>query len=135
MNTLEKKKEYLRSYGKAVRRMERQKEKIKEMRLGQIIPASNSDGMPHAHNPSDLSGYAAMLDEEECIYKEERYKCMLLCKEITEKIENLEKEDEKDLLLYRYIRRMSWEDIRVKMKLCEQHIFRIHKNALNNLKI
>lgn len=79
MTEIEKKKEYLRSYQKAVRRMERSEEKMEEIRLGQIIPATDNDGMPHAHNATDLSGYAALLDEEEHKYLKIRYKCAKLC--------------------------------------------------------
>lgn len=73
MSEIEEKKEYLRSYEKAVRQMERSAEKIEEMRLGQIIPAADNDGMPHAHNSTDLSGYAALLDEAEKKYLKDRY--------------------------------------------------------------
>lgn len=135
MSEIEDKKEYLRSYEKAVRQMERSAEKIKEMRLGQIIPAADNDGMPHAHNSTDLSGYAALLDDEERKYLKARYKCVRLCKEITDKIERLESEDEKDVLTYRYIRRMSWESICVKLNRSWQHTHRIHKKALENFKL
>lgn len=135
MSEIEEKKEYLRSYEKAVRQMERSAEKIKEMRLGQIIPAADNDGMPHAHNSTDLSGYAALLDEEERKYLKARYKCVRLCKEITDKIERMGCENEKDILLYRYIRRMSWEQIAVKMGYSWQWVHKIHANALHNFEI
>lgn len=135
MSEIEEKKEYLRSYEKAVRQMERSAEKIKEMRLGQIIPAADNDGMPHAHNATDLSGYAALLDEEERKYLKARYKCVRLCKEITDKIERMGCENEKDILLYRYIRRMSWEQIAVKMGYSWQWVHKIHANALHNFEI
>lgn len=135
MSEIEDKKEYLRSYEKAVRQMERSAEKIKEMRLGQIIPAADNDGMPHAHNATDLSGYAALLDEEERKYLKARYKCVRLCKEITDKIERMGCENEKDILLYRYIRRMSWEQIAVKMGYSWQWVHKIHANALHNFEI
>lgn len=105
------------------------------MRLGQIIPASDNDGMPHAHNPTDMSGYAALLDEAERQYMKDRYQRLRICKEITDKIENMNNEDEKDVLTYRYIRRMSWEDVCVKLKHSWQHTHRIHKRALENFKM
>lgn len=134
MTEIEKKKEYLRSYQKAVRRMERSEEKMEEIRLGQIIPAADNDGMPHAHNATDLSGYAALLDEEEHKYLKIRYKCAKLCEELTDKIERLDNEDEKDVLMYRYIRRMSWEEICIKLNRSWQHTHRIHRKALENFK-
>ena len=65
MNEIDHKKEYLKQYEKAVRQMKRSEEKIKEMHLSKIMPSAGNDGMPHAHNNTDLSAYAALLDEEE----------------------------------------------------------------------
>ena len=115
MTEIEKKKEYLREYEKAVRQMKRSEEKITEMRLSKIMPSADNDGMPHAHNNTDLSGYAALLDEEERRYMKARYRRIKICKEITDKIERMDNEDEKDVLVYRYIRLMKWEDICVKI--------------------
>lgn len=131
----EQKKEYLKSYERAVRQMKRIEEKMQEIRFGKIMPSAGNDGMPHAHNNSDLSGYAALMDEEERRYLKVRYKRIKLCREITDKIERMENEDEKDVLLYRYIRLMKWEDIAVKMKYSWQHVHKIHARALRNIKI
>lgn len=132
---IEAKKEYLRGYEKAVRQMERSEMKIQEMRLNKIYPGMNQDGMPHAHNNSDLSDYASLLDEEQRRYMKARYKRLQLCRDISNRIERLEDEDEKDVLMYRYIRLMKWEDICVKMNHSWQHIHRIHKKALKNFKM
>lgn len=91
--------------------------------------------MPHAHNNTDLSAYAALLDEEERRYMKARYHRIKLCREITDKIERMDNEDEKDVLMYRYIRLMKWEDICVKMGHSWQHTHRIHKKALENFKM
>ena len=103
MTETEQKKEYLKEYEKAVRQMKRSEEKITEMRLSKIMPSAGNDGMPHAHNNTDLSGYAALLDEEERRYMKARYHRIKLCREITDKIERMDNEDEKDVLMYRYI--------------------------------
>ena len=130
-----KKKEYLKGYGDAVKQMQRYAEKITEMRLNRIGATIKIDGMPHAHNASDLSSYAAKLDEMEHKYLRERYKRMVKCKEITDRIEMLSDEDEKDVLVYRYVRLMKWEDICVKMNRSWKQIHRIHARALNNFKL
>ena len=135
MSEIEEKKEYLRSYEKAVRQMERSAEKIKEMRLGQIIPAADNDGMPHAHNSTDLSGYAALLDAAERQYMADRYQRLKICKEITDRIERMDNENEKDVLTYRYIRLMKWESIAVRMNCSWKQVHRIHSRALNNFKL
>lgn len=132
---IEEKKEYLRGYERAVRQMERSQVKINEMRMNRICQSVNNDGMPHAHNCSDLSAYAALLDEEERRYIKDRYNRIKLCRDITDKIERMENEDEKDVLMYRYIKMMKWEDICVKMKYSWKHVHRIHSRALNNFKM
>lgn len=134
-NGIELKKEYLKGYERAVRQMKRSEEKITEIRLSKIMPSANNDGMPHAHSNSDLSGYAALLDEEERRYIKTRYYRIKLCEEITNKIERMNNEDEKDVLTYRYIRLMKWEDIAVRMGYSWQHIHKIHARALKNFQI
>lgn len=131
----EQKKEYLKEYEKAVRQMERSEIKMKELRLNRILPSAMNDGMPHAKNQNDLSGYAALLDQEESNYQRCKYQRIEKCKEITDRIEQLENEDEKDVLMFRYIELMKWEDICVKMKLCERQVHRIHSQALKNFKM
>lgn len=132
MTEIEQKKEYLREYEKAVRQMKRSEEKITEMRLSKIMPSAGNDGMPRAHNNTDLSGYAALLDEEERRYMKARYRRIKICKEITDKIERMDNEDEKDVLVYRYIRLMKWEDICGKISKSWKQTHRIHARALKN---
>lgn len=131
----EKKKEYLKGYEREVRKMERCRLKIEEMRLNQFCPSVSSDGMPHAHAKNDLSSFAAMLDQEERKYLKAKYLRIKKCKEITDKIERLKNEDEKDVLMYRYIKLMKWEDIAVRMGYSWKHVHRIHSNALNHFKM
>ena len=123
MNEIDHKKEYLKQYEKAVRQMKRSEEKITEMRLSKIMPSVGNDGMPHAHNNTDLSAYAAL---------KARYHRIKLCQEITDKIERMDNEDEKDVLMYRYIRLMKWEDICVKMGLSWRRTHYIHNDALKH---
>lgn len=132
---IEEKKEYLKEYGKIVRQMERSELIIREMRLNAMMPAVANDGMPHAHNNTDLSSYAALRDQEERRYMKYRYRKTKKCKEIRDKIEQLASEDEKDVLVYRYIKLMKWEDICVKMNFSWRRVHYIHSNALKNLKI
>jgi len=91
--------------------------------------------MPHASGCNDLSGYVALLDHEERLYIKKRYLCIKKCKEITDKIEGLENEDEKDVLLYRYIKLMKWEDICAEMNYSWRQTHYIHSRALNNFRL
>ena len=115
--------------------MERSELKIREMRLNRVSPSAVADGMPRANGGNDLSGYAALLDQEERRYLKARYRRIKLCKEITDKIERLEDEDEKDVLMFRYIGRMKWEDICVRMGFSWKQVHRIHSKALTNFKM
>lgn len=133
MTENEKKKQYLWGYRAAVRQMERSELKIREMRLNQMLPSMDADGMPHAHNNSDLSGYAALLDQEERKYLKARYQRIKKCREITNRIERLADEDEKDVLMYRYIKLMKWEKIAEVMDFRDvRQIYNIHGRALSN---
>ena len=135
MTDIEQKKDYLNGYEKIIREMRRSEIKIKELRLNKIFSSALNDGMPHAKNQSDLSAYAALLDQEEKQYMWYRYQRVQKCKEITDRIEQLSDEDEKDVLMYRYIKLMKWEDICVKMKISERQVHRIHSQALKNFKM
>lgn len=129
------KKEYLRSYEKSVRQMERSELKIREMRLNKMCPSVINDGMPHGSAQGDLSGYAALMDKEERKYAESRCQVEKIYAEIGDKIEQLENENEKDILTYRYIHLMKWEDICGKTGYSWQHTHRIHARALKNFKM
>lgn len=129
----EQKKKYLWGYRDAVRQMERSELKIREMRLNKMLPSVVGDGMPHAHNNSDLSRYAALLDQEERRYMKARYLRIRKCKEITDRIEQMKDEDEKDVLFFRYIKLMKWEDIAQEMEFADvRQIYNIHGDALKN---
>lgn len=128
----EKKKEYLWGYQSEKRKIQRLEEELSELRLDKMCPSVIQDGMPHASGGGDLSGYAARIDALERKILKARYKRIQKFKEITDRIEHLQDENEKDVLLYRYIKGMKWEDIAVKMSIGYRHVLRIHGKALEN---
>lgn len=131
--TIEEKKEYLHSYEKAKRRIKRIDMQISELRAGKIMPSVTQDGMPKGSgNNSDLSGYVSKLDELEGKYIRARYLQIKLCNEIMGKIEQLENENEKDVLVFRYIKLFKWERICDMMNVSWKTIHRIHSHALVN---
>ncbi len=132
---IEAAKEYLKGYERAVRKLERIELRIAEMRSRQVSPHVCLDGMPHVFSVKDLSGYAALLDEEERRYLKSRYLCLRKCREITDKIERLSQDEEKAVLLHRYIKLQKWEDICEEMGYSWKHIHRIHTAALKNFKM
>lgn len=135
LTEMEQKKEYLKEYEKTIRQIERSEIKMKELRLNRMLPSVLNDGMPHAKSQSDLSIYVALLDQEERYYLKCKCQQLKKCKEITERIEKIDNEDEKDVLMFRYIELMKWEDIGTKMKLSERQVHRIHSQALKNFKM
>lgn len=135
MTENEKKKDYLKGYERAIRQMERSDERIREIRLNKICPTVIMDGMPHTFGGKDLSDYAALMEEEERKYRKARYLRIKRCQEISDKIEQMKNEDEKDVLMYRYIKRMKWEKISDKMGFDVRQIYNIHGKALTHFEL
>lgn len=131
----EKKKEYLLGFQKISRQLARMENELAEIRLNKYCPSCISDGMPHASRCSDLSSYMAKVDELEKKILKKRYNRLQKQQEIRNRIERMEDENEKDVLTYRYLRGMKWEDIAVKMNIGYRHILRIHGKALEDFKM
>lgn len=132
----EKKKLFLKSYlrdKQAVRRIE---EQLSELRLSKLSPGmSMGDGMPHGSDMRDLSDYAAKVDELERELIQARYDRIQSFRKVQAAIEELEDETEKDLLTYRYLKGMKWEEIAVEMGYSWRAVHKIHSHALEHLKI
>ena len=74
-----------------------------------------------------------IIDLEEKINSEiDRY--IDLKEELRTAINQVEDADEQVILRSRYLNFMKWEDIADYMNYSVQHIFRLHKEALNNFK-
>lgn len=110
-------------------------EELQELKMSKIYPPVVNDGMPKGSGGGDLSGYAARVDQMERKLLKARYQKVQRMKEITDRIGALKNEDEKSVLIYRYIRKMKWEEIAVKMVFSWKQIHRIHSKALENFKM
>ena len=130
----EKKKDFLMSYQKEKRRVRRLEEQLEELRRNKMSPSVTNDGMPHGTDKKDLSDYAVKVDEVEQELVAARYSRICAFQEVQKRIEAMEDEREKDLLTYRYIRGMKWEEVAVKMDYSWQHLHKIHARALRNFK-
>lgn len=133
-----KKKEYLEQYRKAIRQMERSELRISEIRMNKMLPSLVLDGLPHGSTQSDMSSYAVKLEEETQKYLRDRYRRVKLCAEIMNRIEQMDDEDEKDILTYRYIRLMQWsgtKSISEKMGISVREVHRLHGRALSHFEI
>lgn len=131
----EKKKEYLRSYRKAVRREQEILDEIQQLRMDKMFPSVVNDGMPKGSKQSDLSEYVAKVDELIQELKNERFKKIKLMDDILYSISVLEDDDEKSVLRLRYIKGVRWEDICVAIDYSWKQTHRIHSRALKNLQI
>lgn len=130
----EKKKEYLNGYKNATEEINKMKERYSELKMSKIYPPVISDGMPHASNKTDLSGYASKVDEMERKIVKARYNRIKKKQEIEKAIKTVEKEDERNILFLRYIRLLSWNQIMDVTGIRPLYkIFRVHGRALNHV--
>ena len=131
----EQKKEYLKSYRRAIKREQDILDEIQRLRLDKMFPSVVNDGMPHGSSHSDLSDYAAILDEQIDLLKEERLERVRCYQKIERQIRQTENEDEQEVLRLRYILGMKWEEVAVKMNYSYRRTLDIHGKALLSFKI
>lgn len=99
----EEKKEYLRSYRRAVKREKDILDEIQRLRTDKMFPSVVNDGMPRGSSQSDLSDYIAILDEQIELLKTERLEKARCYQKIERQIKQMENEDEQEVLRLRYI--------------------------------
>ena len=131
----EKKKEYLKSYQRSAKREQDILEEIRKLRMDKMFPSIVNDGMPKGSSQSDLSGYAATLDDLIEKLKKERLEKIQHLRNIENQISKMQDEDEKRVLRLRYIKGLKWEEVAVEMGRSWQHIHRIQSKALKNFKM
>jgi len=131
----EMKKRYLWEYRGHVRKIKRIEEELSELRAMKTAISVLNDGMPHGSGQSDLSGYAAELDQLERDLVQERGQRFAGYKEISDRIMKLSNENERDVLFYRYIKGLAWWEIAEKMGYSERHITRLHGEALAHIQL
>ena len=129
----EQKKEYLKSYRRAIKREQDILDEIQRLRLDKMFPSVVNDGMPHGSSHSDLSDYAAILDEQIELLKEERLEKVRCYQRIERQIRQME--DEREVLRLRYIKGLKWEEVALKMNYSWKWVHKIHGRALQNFEI
>ena len=131
----ERKKEYLKSYRRVIRRERDILSEIQRLRADKMFPSVVNDGMPKGNTQSDLSDYIVALDEQIDLLKRERLEKVTIYKDIEMRIRAMENSDEQEVLRYRYISGMKWDAITEKMGYSWRQIHRIHSSALLNFKM
>lgn len=136
MKSKEEKKEYLRSYQSAKREVQALEDAIAELRDHKISPSMRQpDGMPRTGGVSDLSGYAARLDELEREWEAKKWEAVDRYHRVCADILAMPEETERRLLQYRYINGKTWEQIADTMMYSYRWILKLHDRALEHLKI
>ena len=125
----EKKKEYLKSYRRAVKREKDILDEIQRLRSDKMFPSVVNDGMPKGSSQSDLSDYIAILDEQIELLKAERLEKARCYQKIERQIRQIKNEDEQEVLRLRYIIGLKWEEVALNMSYSWKHIHRIHSSA------
>lgn len=128
----EKKKQYLRHYLVAKRCAALLLEQIETLRENKVSPSITLDGMPHGSGVSDLSGYAARLDELLRELEAEKEMQMVTYHEIWNQVKKIPNATEQEVLTRRYLIGQSWEKIAVEMHYSYRQIIRIHGEALQH---
>lgn len=131
----ERKKEYLKGYIYSMRKAQRLKEQIEELRSQQMFPSVNHDGMPQGNAHSDLSGYMAKLDTLIMQLEHEQAMAVRQYKEIHDRIHQMQDGAEKEVLIRRYLMGRTWEQIAVDMDYNYRWVLRLHGRALKNFEI
>lgn len=131
----EEKKRYLNGYIYSQRKINLLCEQIEELRRQKMFPSVNNDGMPHGSGISDLSGYAARLDELISQLEAEKDAAIQKRKEIRGQIQAMADETEKEILERRYLMGETWEKIAVAMNYNYRWVLRLHGRALKNFQI
>lgn len=131
----ERKKEYLKGYIYSMRKAQRLKEQIDELRSQQMFPSVNHDGMSQGNAHSDLSGYMAKLDALIMQLEHEQATAVRQYKEIHDRIHKMQDGAEKEVLIRRYLMGRTWEQIAVEMDYNYRWVLRLHGRALKNFEI
>lgn len=131
----EEKKQYLRRYQAAKRRVGLIQEEIEELRSSKTSPVGLGDGMPHGSGTSDLSGYAARLDELLRELEAEKEMQMVTYREIRQQISMVPDPTEQEILSRRYLLEQRWEKISVEMNYDYRYVLKLHGKALLHFEV
>ncbi|RHT20990.1 sigma-70 family RNA polymerase sigma factor [Clostridium sp. AM33-3] len=133
----ERKKEFLRSYRKRKKHIAALIDQLEELKSAKLGASSCGigDGMPHAHNQTDLSDYVAKLEELKEVIIHERYKLVKDATEVAKAIRKLNDSDEVYVLTKRYMMGWDWEKIAKEMGYAIRNVHYIHSRALEKLEI
>lgn len=126
-------KEYLLQYKWAKREAADVELRITQLRLRYGAPSAiNYSDMPKAHNNSDLSDYAVQLEKLTDYLFAKYQKCIGIETDIYMRLDQMADQTEREVLRFRYVDGMTWEQIAERMTYSRRNITRIHGRALQH---
>lgn len=133
----EDKKEYLKQYRRACRKLEALQEQAQSLKeLESSAKAQHISDMPRGSSGrSDLADIIIKLEELQSKIDDKIKESLELRLEIENAILTVEGAEEVMVLRMRYIEFMRWEDIAEHMKYATAQIYRIHGRAIKQLKL
>lgn len=126
---------WLNKYRAAVREEQMILDEIQRLREDKMFPSLVMDGMPHGSSQSDLSAYAAKLDEQMAKLKKWRDERVRTYNDILDRIHRVEDDNQRALLICRYIKGMRWEDVASKLGYTWSWTHKLHSKALDAIEI
>lgn len=130
-----KKIHWLNRYRAAVREERMILDEIQRLRENKMFPSLVMDGMPHGSSQSDLSAYAARLDDQMAKLKEWQLEKIRLYENISDRIRRVEDDNQRALLICRYIKGMRWEDVASELGYTWRWTHKLHSKALDAIDI
>ncbi len=128
-------KEYLEQVYKLDHKIQRMYIRLNEYnRMANSVPGCSFDRERVDHTPSYDAPFEKWVDRAldlEAEIKRQEEKLEKLKEEVIGKIEKVENEDYKTILMMRYIQYKTWDEIAGKIYMCERTARRWHNKALN----
>ena len=129
------KKVYLSKFRESKEAVKRIEDQITALELDEASPKTIDIEMHGSRARKDMSDYATKKDELISKMMQARYMRVSTYTDIFQAIENAPNERERQVLTYRYIKCLKWEEIAVEMHVEWAQVHRIHANALKHFKI
>ena len=129
------KKAYLSKFRESKEAVKRIEDQITALELYEASPKTIDIEMHGSRARKDMSDYATKKDELISKMMQARYMRVSTYTDIFQAIENAPNERERQVLTYRYIKCLKWEEIAVEMHVEWAQVHRIHANALKHFKI
>ena len=130
MTKTEKAKRFLRSYRDAALKVENTAMAIEELVSSQYGTSIKYSDMPKAHNITDLSNFAARLDELESRLEAEQKTYFQQMANVTLAINCVDDPLVQRVLHLRYIKGLNWEEMLPRMQVSWKTMHNYHNKGL-----